>query len=40
LRYVLHDHEEFFQKAQKIILKAEQGKLKLFVAAITITEVV
>ncbi|WPX08469.1 PIN domain-containing protein [Anaerocellum danielii] len=40
LRYLLHDHEEFFQKAQKIMLKAEQGKLKLLVAPITIAEVV
>ncbi|WAM33569.1 PIN domain-containing protein [Caldicellulosiruptor morganii] len=40
LRYLLHDHEEFFQKAKKIMLKAEQGKLKLLVAPITIAEVV
>ena len=40
LRYLLKDHEEFFRKAQKIMLEAEQGKLKLLVAPITIAEVV
>jgi len=40
LRYLLQDHQEFFQKAQKIMLEAEQGKLKLLVAPITIAEVV
>lgn len=40
LRFLLQDHQEFFQKAQKITLEAEQGKLKLLVAPITIAEVV
>lgn len=40
LRYLLCDHQEFFQKAQKIMLEAEQGKLKLLVAPIIIAEVV
>ncbi|WAM37005.1 PIN domain-containing protein [Caldicellulosiruptor acetigenus] len=40
LRYLLQDHQEFFQKAQKIMLEAEQGKLKLLVVPITIAEVV
>ncbi|ADQ41598.1 PilT protein domain protein [Caldicellulosiruptor acetigenus I77R1B] len=40
LRYLLQDHQEFFQKAQKIMLEAEQGKLKLLVAPITVAEVV
>ena len=40
LRYFLQDHQEFFQKVQKIMLEAEQGKLKLLVAPITIAEVV
>ncbi|ADQ40244.1 PilT protein domain protein [Caldicellulosiruptor acetigenus I77R1B] len=40
LRYLLQDHQEFFQKVQKIMLEAEQGKLKLLVAPITIAEVV
>ncbi|WP_028841977.1 PIN domain-containing protein [Thermodesulfovibrio yellowstonii] len=40
LRFLLEDHQELFQKAQEIMLKAEQGKLKLLVAPITIAEVV
>lgn len=40
LRYLLNDHQEFSQKAQKIMLEAEQGRLKLLVAPITIAEVV
>lgn len=39
LRYLLKDHEEFFRKTQKIMLEAEQGKIKLLVAPITIAEV-
>lgn len=40
LRYLLQDHHELFKKARKIMLEAEQGKLKLLVAPITIAEVV